>query len=180
MIRHITAKPEAECAIEREASSIQRPFFQKHGVDMHIAQRTQPRDKPVAGRLFQLGDIDRLRNTQFQIDPTIGYRAGAAKRQLGQSFINPLGGYSTPQRDEAIRRSMGRQIDEDAATQFRAGQYDVNNQNYSRNLAVAGLTAPPLVQSGSSYTGQEKFKTPFSAKIMPALQQGAQTAAMMM
>src|ERR1043165_8790950 len=110
-------------------------------------------------------DIDRLRQQQFQVDPTIGYRAGAAKRQLNNTFINPLGGNSTPQRDEAIRRSMSRQIDEDAAIQSRAGQYDVNQQNYQKNAYLAGLTAPPLVQSGSTSTGVDKFKTPFSAKI---------------
>jgi hypothetical protein len=56
----------------------------------------------------------------------------------------------------------------------RAGQFDVNNLNMGKMQYLAGLTAPPLVQSGSSST--DKFKTPFSAKIMPALQTGAQVA----
>lgn len=78
---------------------------------------------------------------------------------------------------DAIERSQSRELFQQGGAQMRAGQYDVNQQDYGRNLAVAGLTAPPLVQSGSSYTGGQKNKTPFSAKIMPALQQGAQTAA---
>ena len=60
----------------------------------------------------------------------------------------------------------------------RAGQYDVNNQTYQKNAYLAGLTAPPLVQTGTSGTQTGAYKTPFSAKIMPMLQQGAQTAAM--
>lgn len=59
----------------------------------------------------------------------------------------------------------------------RAGQYDVNNQTYQKNAYLAGLTAPPLVQTGQSGTTTEKFKTPFSAKIMPALQSAATAAA---
>lgn len=78
---------------------------------------------------------------------------------------------------DAIERSQSRELFQQGGAQMRAGQYDVNQQDYGRNLAVAGITAPPLVQSGSSYTGQEKFKTPFSAKIMPALQAGAGAAA---
>lgn len=121
-------------------------------------------------------DIDTLRSTQFKVDPTIGFRAGSAKRRLDNSFINPLGGYSTPQRDEAIRRSASRDIDMQAGMESRAGQYDVNNQTYGKNAYLAGLTAPPLVQTGTSGTYQDKFKTPFSAKIMPAMMQAAQTA----
>jgi len=98
--------------------------------------------------------IDRFANFEPQVDPTIGYRAGAAKRQLSQSFINPLGGYSTPQRDEAIRRSMGRQIDEDAAMQSRAGMFDVNQQKMGQLGSLAALMAPRLVQTGSSGTSQ--------------------------
>lgn len=122
-------------------------------------------------------DIDRLRSQQFQIDPTIGFRAGAAKRNLNNSFINPLGGNSTPQRDEAIRRSQSRDIDQQAAMESRAGQFDVNRLQSQNNQFLAGLTAPPLVNSGSTSTGQEQFRTPFSAKIMPALQSAAQVAA---
>jgi hypothetical protein len=122
-------------------------------------------------------DIDTLRSSKFSVDPTIGFRAGESKRRLGNTFINPLGGYSTPQRDEAIRRAGERGIDERTGMETRAGQFDVNRLNLGKQQFLAGLTAPPLVQSGSSST--DKFKTPFSAKIMPALQTGAQVAANM-
>ena len=56
--------------------------------------------------------IDEFANYRPSVDPTIGFRAGEAKRRLGNTFINPLGGFSTPQRDEAIRRAAERGIDE--------------------------------------------------------------------
>jgi len=118
-------------------------------------------------------DIDALRGTNFQVDPTIGFRAGEAKSQLRRSFINPAGGYTTPQMRDAITRSGERSIDQTAGQESRAGQYDVNNQNYQKNAYLAALTAPPLVQTGSSGTQTGSYKTPFSAKIMPALAGGA-------
>lgn len=96
--------------------------------------------------------IDAFANYQPEIDPTIGFRAGSAKRQLNNSFINPLGGYSTPQRDEAIRRSMGRDIDQQAAMESRAGQFDVNQQRGGQLGSLAALMAPRLVQTSSSGT----------------------------
>jgi hypothetical protein len=123
-------------------------------------------------------DIDTLRNTQFRVDPTIAFRQAAGQRQLQRTLDNPAGGYRTPAMRDALLLQGQRELGEQAGMESRAGQYDVNNQTYGKNLAVAGLTAPPLVQSGSSYTGTEKYKTPFSAKIMPAIQTGAQIAAM--
>ena len=96
--------------------------------------------------------IDAYANFQPQIDPTIGFRAGSAKRRLDNSFINPLGGYSTPQRDEAIRRSMERGIDEQAGMESRAGAFDVNQSRMGQLGSLAALMAPRLVQSGSSGT----------------------------
>jgi len=121
-------------------------------------------------------DIQTLRGTQFQIDPTIGFRSGAAKRQLSNTFLNPMGGYTTPQIRDATLRAGYRDIDQQAAEQARAGAYDVNQQNFQKNAYLASLTAPPLVQTGM--TGQVKSteKQPFSGKIMPMLQGAAMAA----
>lgn len=96
--------------------------------------------------------IDKFASFEPQVDPTIGYRAGAAKRRLDNSFINPLGGNSTPQRDEAIRRSTERGIDEQAAMQMRGGQFDVNQQKMGQLGSLASLMSPRVVQTGSSGT----------------------------
>lgn len=95
-------------------------------------------------------DIQALRGTQFQIDPSIGYRIGGAIRRMQSSFNSPLGGYYTPGMRAAIERGQERELMQQGGQQTREGIYDVNNQNYARNLAVAGMTAPRLTQTGSS------------------------------
>lgn len=128
-------------------------------------------------------DIDAYRAMQFKVDPTIGARLGEAQRGLKDQFINPTGGYVTPSMKDAITRSQTRELFQQGGAQTRAGQYDVNSLNLQKAGNLAALTAPPLVQTGSSGTSSgtssstDKFKTPFSAKIMPALQSGAQAAA---
>src|ERR1041384_8383540 len=117
-------------------------------------------------------DIDALRATHFQVDPTIVYRVGGAIRRQQNQFNNPAGGYTTPQMRDAIGRSQERELMQEGGAQFRAGAHDVNSQNFQKNAYLASLTAPPLVQTGGSTT--EKYKTPFSAKILPAIQAGAQ------
>ena len=106
--------------------------------------------------------IDAFANYHPQVDPTIGFRAGEAKRRLSNSFLNPLGGFSTPQRDEAIRRAGERTIDEQAGMETRAGQYDVNQSRMGQLGSLATLMSPRIVQTGatgssSGSTGQNLF-----------------------
>lgn len=134
-------------------------------------------------------DIAKAREQKFRVDPTIGARVGEAQRTLKSSFNNPVGGFYTPAQRDAIMRSQSRELFQQSGAQTRAGQYDVNNQDAARNQFIAGLTAPPLVQTSSSGTssgtssGQSTGTnntvntTPFSSKIIPALQEGARTAA---
>lgn len=101
--------------------------------------------------------IDAFANYRPQVDPTIGFRAGEAKRRLGNTFLNPLGGYSTPQRDEAIRRAAERGIDERAGMETRAGMYDVNHQRMGQLGSLASLMAPRTVEQ--SRTGEQNTST---------------------
>ena len=41
-----------------------------------------------------------------------------------------------------------------AGEQTREGQFDVNKLNYGKNLAVAGMTAPVLTQTGGTSSGK--------------------------
>jgi len=93
---------------------------------------------------------------------------------MKDSFNNPAGSYTTRAMREAIQRSQERELMQEGGAQFRAGAHDVNNQNYQKNAFLASLTAPPLVQTGQSGTQTQKMKTPFSAKILPALMGGVQ------
>jgi hypothetical protein len=127
-------------------------------------------------------DISAYRDYRPEVDPTIGFRAGSAKRQLANSFINPLGGASTPQRDEAIRRSMSRGIDEQAGMESRAGAYDVNQQRAGQLGSLAALTAPRLVQQSSSGTSSGTNNTSMGNNLFGdilGIGQGAASTALM-
>lgn len=53
----------------------------------------------------------------------------------------------------------------DEANAYRQGQFDVNRLGYGRDVAVAGMTAPQLTQTGSSSTGQgtvSQSQSPFA------------------
>lgn len=120
-------------------------------------------------------DIERARNDSAQIDPSIQYRVANAERQLNDQFVNPLGGYMTPQIRDAIQRGERRELMQMGGQQAREGQYDVNRLNQSRNLALASLTRPILTQTGSSSSGTgtvTQSQNPFAT----ALQVGAQAA----
>ena len=97
-------------------------------------------------------DVQAYRDYRPEIDPSIAFGAAAARNRLNSSFLNPTGGYSTPQRDEAIRRAGNREIDQQASQAFRLGQYDVNQSRMGQLGSLAALTAPRLTQTGSSGT----------------------------
>ncbi len=101
-------------------------------------------------------DIVRARQDTAQVDPSIGYRLGDQQRQLNESFASPTGGYVTPQIRDAIKRSQGRELMQEAGAQTRAGQYDVNRLNQSKDLALAGLTRGVNETGTSSGTGTVK------------------------
>ncbi len=98
-------------------------------------------------------DIDKLRSTKFEVDPGIGAQFGAARRQLKNSFAQPTGAYYNPQVKEAQMRSANERLGEQESNAFRQGQFDSNRLGYGRDLAVAEMTAPTLVQQGSTSTG---------------------------
>lgn len=98
-------------------------------------------------------DIDRLRNDKFEIDPGIAAQYGRQRADLNKSFAQPLGGYLSPQVRDAQMRSGNERLGRDEAQAMREGANDVNQLNFGRNAAVANLTAPPLVQRGSTSTG---------------------------
>ena len=90
--------------------------------------------------------IDEFAAFKPSADPTIGFRAGDAKRRLQNQFTNPLGGYATPAMRDAIIRSESRGIDQDAAQQFRAGQFDVNQSRMGQLGSLASLMSPRIVR----------------------------------
>ena len=127
-------------------------------------------------------DISAYRDYRPQVDPTIAHGAAASRNRFNASFINPLGGHSTAQRDEAIRRAGNRDIDQQASQAFRAGAYDVNQQRGGQLAGLAALTAPRLVQTGSSGNSSGQSNTEQGQNLfgnVMSVAQGAAGAAMM-
>lgn len=102
--------------------------------------------------------LDQLRNRVFEVDPGIAAQYGKQRADLNASFHQPTAAYLPPQvRDQQIRSGNERLGMQQAQAQ-REGQYDVNKLNYGRDLAVAGMSAPNLVQTGSSGSQQGTVK----------------------
>jgi hypothetical protein len=101
--------------------------------------------------------LDTLRSKTFEIDPGIAAQYGRQRSDLNRGFANPTGGYASPQVRDMQRQSGLERLGRDEAQAMREGQYDVNKLGYGRDIAVAGMSAPQLVQSGS--TGTQKGTT---------------------
>jgi hypothetical protein len=104
-------------------------------------------------------DTINFRNWQPQMDPGIGYQAASAKRDLDRQRINPYGAYTTPAIREAQKRNDYMKINEQEGQQFRAGQYDVNQQKVGQLGSLAALTKPEIVQTGGSFTSDNSGTT---------------------
>lgn len=98
-------------------------------------------------------DISAFRAWNPQIDPGLASQYGNAKNQFKQSFINPLGGYASPQVRDAQMRTGMRNLNQDEAQAFRSGYYDVNALKGAQLGSLAGLTAPKVVSTGGSSSG---------------------------
>jgi hypothetical protein len=97
--------------------------------------------------------VEKLASTQFPVDPGLKYQYADLKRRFLGSFNNPMGAaYNPSVKDQMLRSGMER-IGRDEAQAYRQGQYDVNKLNYGRDVTVAGMTQPQLVQTGGTYNG---------------------------
>lgn len=124
-------------------------------------------------------DIDKLRNDTFEVDP--GLKAEYANLRAGQekSFGQPQGAYYNPQVKAQMLESGKERLGQQEAQAFREGQFDVNKLKYSRDAAVAGMTAPVFAQDTSSSTGSgtvSQGESPFGT----ALKVGAAAAPLSM
>lgn len=96
--------------------------------------------------------LDALRNRTFEIDPGLAAQYGRQRREFTGSYNNPTGSFVPQGVREAQTRSGLERLGRDEAQAMREGQYDVNRLNYARDVSVAGMAAPQLVQTGSSGT----------------------------
>ena len=98
-------------------------------------------------------DITAFRNYRPQADQGISSQAAASRNRLNSSFVNPLGANYSPVMRDQIMRAGNRDIDQTESQAFRAGAYDVSQQRAGQLGSLAALTAPRLVQRGSTSSG---------------------------
>jgi hypothetical protein len=107
----------------------------------------------------ETADIAAMRDFKFTADPSIGNAFGSAKNQIANSFNNPIGGvYSGNMRDSILRSSLSDLGQREAMARSEANQ-SLQGQQFGQRAAVAGMTAPRLVQTGGSGTGSSSGTT---------------------
>lgn len=97
-------------------------------------------------------DIIAARDAKFTEDPGIGHQFALAKENVHNAYANPLGAYTTPDVQKKQLLSEDAKLNQEESQAHREGQYDVNNLTNTKNMALAGLTAPKIVQTGGTGT----------------------------
>lgn len=100
----------------------------------------------------ETSDVKALRDYKFTADPSIAYNTAAAKKQFNASLDSPFSAGYNPAIKAAIQRSGNADINMRGAEQASEANQGLQTQNYAQKLQVAGMTAPQLVNTGSSGT----------------------------
>jgi hypothetical protein len=97
-------------------------------------------------------DVERFRSWQPEADPSIPYRFARARQDISSTRSNPYGSYTTPAVREAAQRTAYGNLQQQEGQAMQEGQADVNQQRGTQLGALASLTSPHIVQTGSSGT----------------------------
>jgi hypothetical protein len=97
--------------------------------------------------------VTKLAGAKFEVDPGLHAQYGKLRSKLKSGFNNPLGANYSPEVRDAIIRSGEERLGRDEAEAYRGGQYDANRLGYSRDVTVAGMSQPQLVQTGGTTSG---------------------------
>jgi hypothetical protein len=100
----------------------------------------------------ETADIKSLRDMKATTNPTIPYQYAAARENLANSYKSPLGAATSSAVRDAAGRSAHNRMGMEQAISMANVYNDADNTNFARQAAVAGMTAPQLVQTGGSGT----------------------------
>ncbi len=101
-------------------------------------------------------DIEKLRGqvaNPNEVDPTIAYGYARRRQDLDNSFLNPLGAHTSAATRDAAGRAAGQGINMESAVATSAGRREAQDRAFQQQSYIAGLTAPPVVQTGGTSTG---------------------------
>jgi len=105
-----------------------------------------------APSLPETADISALRGFKFQADPSIAFNTSQTKKQFNSSLNSPMGAKYNPAIQAAISRSGNADINARGAEQASEANQALQTQQYAQKLQLASMTAPQLVNTGSSGT----------------------------
>lgn len=121
----------------------------------------------------QSADIDAMRSFQFERDPRIPYAFANARNKLEQGYNSPTGGYTNPQIRDAQIRSGSRGLAQDESQALREENVGFQGMKFGQKAAVAGMTAPRVVQTGGTSSGTGTSTQTQSPGIDSFIQGGA-------
>lgn len=93
-----------------------------------------------------------LSEWQPVVDPSVGYAFARARRKIGETFQNPIGGYTSAATREAEQRNRYQEMGQQEAQAMQEAAAAAQQQEYVKRLALAEMLGPKVVQTGSSGT----------------------------
>lgn len=89
-----------------------------------------------------------------RVNPVIrGFYAGE-RGKLNEQFHNPLGSLTTPAIREASLKAGNEALSQQEAQAIATADFAEGDAEFQRKMAIAGMTAPQLVNAGGTTTGK--------------------------
>ncbi len=98
-----------------------------------------------------------LANQNQGPDPSIRYAFANARKDLDNSYQNPLGAYTSPAVRDAANRASSERLGMAQNVALQDSNRASQQQQFGQQSALAGLTAPQLVQTGGTTVQQQSM-----------------------
>lgn len=120
----------------------------------------------------QTADYQAFKGFTPMADPTTQYRFGAAKRDLMQTYQNPMGAFTTPEMREQMTRSGLGELGQQEGQAYREQAYDQNRLKMAQLESLMNYSSPQMVNTKTSgFNSQPKQGSGFLGSLI----QGAAT-----
>lgn len=122
--------------------------------------------------------VGNLGNFQFQSDPRLPYTYARTRQRVDDTYQNKLGGYSTPQLEDAYKRAAHEDIGQQESQAYREENYGRQGMEYAKLSDVAQMSAPKTVQTGGTSSSSGNATTSQQPGIMDSIVKGGSLAVM--
>jgi len=90
-----------------------------------------------------------------QINPRIRAQFAGARQEVDDQFVNPMGQFTTQAVRDATKRAGKQSLSQQENQALNEADYMTNATDFERQMALAGITTPSLVQTGGTTTTTE-------------------------